>query len=303
MSSTTAGLMLWASSVGRGDRRPASERRVSGSITATVPGRLRPSGPRRRARARRTRRAARTRGARRGCRSRRPARRRASAGRSEPLGHLDAEAVVAEEDVADPGDEHARRAHCRASLATSAAARARRHGSRGSDPATRSASVAGSSSSVTATCTLAVDVVEDTGDDRDQAREEHVVRVGAARRAEAHARAGADLDSADDHGVGPTDRTSTSTAGPTTARRRRRAGSVDRGSIDRTRAVQALPHFGRHVVDAVDDRRRVRVGAARFGLLVVGQGQHAEGEDLVDLGGVEQIARRSRARPRGGRRG
>ena len=63
------------------------------------------------------------------------------------VGDLDAEAVVAEEDVADPGDEHPRsrrRSH--------RTARPRRGGRTGSGPATRAASVAGSSSTVTATC-------------------------------------------------------------------------------------------------------------------------------------------------------
>ena len=68
-------------------------------------------------------------------------------------------------------------------------------------------------------------------------------------------------------------------------------------------AVQPLPDLGRHVVAAVDDGRRPGVGAARLGLLVVGEREDPQGEDLVDLGGVEQVARALRRRPPGGRTG
>ena len=44
-------------------------------------------------------------------------------------------------------------------------------------------------------------------------------------------------------------------------------------------------------VAAVDDRRGPRVGGPRLGLLRVGHRHHPQGEDLVDLGGVEQRAR------------
>ena len=56
---------------------------------------------------RRSRRAARRRGARRGCRSPRRARRRGRRAAAQSAGDLDAEAVVAQEDVADAGHEHA----------------------------------------------------------------------------------------------------------------------------------------------------------------------------------------------------
>ena len=62
------------------------------------------------------------------------------------------------------------------------------------------------------------------------------------------------------------------------------------GCSDADRAVQPRPHLGRHVVAAVDDRRRPRIGAARLGLLVVGEGQHPQREDLVDLGRVVEVA-------------
>ena len=54
--------------------------------------------------------------------------------------------------------------------------------------------------------------------------------------------------------------------------------------------MEPSPQLGRHVVAAVDDGGGPRIGAACLRLLVVGQGQHAEREDLVDLGRVVQIA-------------
>ena len=53
--------------------------------------------------------------------------------------------------------------------------------------------------------------------------------------------------------------------------------------------MQAGPRLRRHVVAAGHDLRCPWVGAACLGLLVVGQRQHPEGEDLVDLGGVAQV--------------
>ena len=99
--------------------------------------------------------------------------------RRQAVGHLDAEAVVAEEDVADAGDEHG----SSASPHGDAAARSRRGGSTGSGRASerlgRGVVVDGDGD-----VQLAVDVVEHAGDRGDQAGEEHVVRVGAARRAQ-----------------------------------------------------------------------------------------------------------------------
>ncbi len=54
--------------------------------------------------------------------------------------------------------------------------------------------------------------------------------------------------------------------------------------------MQPLPDLGCEPVDAVDDRGGSGVGAAGLGLLLVGEGEHAQGQDLVDLGGVEEIA-------------
>ena len=91
----------------------ARGRRVARSPVTADRARSRPRCPaarpwarRRRGRARRSRRAARRRGARRGCRSRSTRTPSGSRAPAQPVGHLDAEAVVAEEDVADAGHEH-----------------------------------------------------------------------------------------------------------------------------------------------------------------------------------------------------
>ena len=55
--------------------------------------------------------------------------------------------------------------------------------------------------------------------------------------------------------------------------------------------MEALQELGRHVVDPVDDRRRPLVGRPGLALLGLGEGHGAQGQDLVDLGGVEQVAR------------
>lgn len=57
------------------------------------------------------------------------------------------------------------------------------------------------------------------------------------------------------------------------------------------RAVQPLQDLGRHRLGQVDDGCRPRIGAACLALLLVGQGRRAQGEDLVDLGGVVERAR------------
>ncbi|HEV2871467.1 MAG TPA: hypothetical protein VG409_08590, partial [Actinomycetota bacterium] len=56
-------------------------------------------------------------------------------------------------------------------------------------------------------------------------------------------------------------------------------------------AVEALQQLGGHAVDPVDDRRRPLVGRPGLALLGLGEGHGAQGQDLVDLGGVEQVAR------------
>ena len=52
--------------------------------------------------------------------------------------------------------------------------------------------------------------------------------------------------------------------------------------------VQILKLLWCHRVAPVDDLGGPRVGRPRLGLLGVGHGHHPEGEDLVDLGGVEE---------------
>ena len=56
-------------------------------------------------------------------------------------------------------------------------------------------------------------------------------------------------------------------------------------------AVQAGEHLRREPLDPVDDRGGPRVGAAGQPLLVVGEREDPQGEDLVDLGGVAHVAR------------
>ena len=67
----------------------------------------------------------------------------------------------------------------------------------------RSASVAGSSSTVTATCSSPSTSWNTPATVGDHAVEEHVVRVGAARRVQPHRVPVRDLDAGDEHGVGP----------------------------------------------------------------------------------------------------
>ena len=55
------------------------------------------------------------------------------------------------------------------------------------------------------------------------------------------------------------------------------------------RAVQAREHLLGKGVDPVHDRLRPRVGGPRLALLLIGEGQRAEREDLVDLARVEQV--------------
>ena len=54
--------------------------------------------------------------------------------------------------------------------------------------------------------------------------------------------------------------------------------------------MQGIQVIGAHGVTSVDDGGRSGIGAARLPLLLVGQGQDPQGQDLVDLGGVEHVA-------------
>ena len=53
--------------------------------------------------------------------------------------------------------------------------------------------------------------------------------------------------------------------------------------------MQAVEQLRGHGVDPVDDGCGTVVGAPRLPLLLVGEGEDAQGEDLVDLGGVEHV--------------
>ena len=64
------------------------------------------------------------------------------------------------------------------------------------------------------------------------------------------------------------------------------------------RPVQALPDLRGHRVHGVDDRGRARVRRPRLRLLLVGEHQRAQAEDLVDLGAVEQVRRALRSQLR-----
>ena len=233
----------------------------------------------------------------------------------QPLRDLHAEPVVAQEDVADPRDEHAPvgPAEWRLQRQIGRIHRGHRHGAHGAlrvlgGHGAERLDLVGMEEEVAAVreehlgggvvvdgdrdVHLAVDVVEHAGDRRHQAVEEHVVRVGAARRVEPHARAGAHLDPGDDHGVGPRVDRGVDRGLPPRQRRlvAGRLGRAPRRTELAHRAVQARPHVGLHVVDAVDDRGGTRIGRARFRLLLVGQREHPEREDLVDLGRVVERA-------------
>ena len=65
-----------------------------------------------------------------------------------------------------------------------------------------------------------------------------------------------------------------------------RWGSARCGS--RSTPCRSLQILRRHGVAPVDDLPGPRVGGPGLGLLLVGHGHHPQGQDLVDLGGVEQ---------------
>ena len=54
--------------------------------------------------------------------------------------------------------------------------------------------------------------------------------------------------------------------------------------------MQAVEHLGGIVIDPVDERGGAWIGGARLALLLVRQRHRAQGQNLVDLGGVEEIA-------------
>ena len=72
--------------------------------------------------------------------------------------------------------------------------------------------------------------------------------------------------------------------------RMRRPATVGQRRAGRAGRRAAAAGRRRHLVAAVDDLRGPRVGGPGLGLLLVGHRHHPQGEDLVDLGGVEQRA-------------
>ncbi len=199
--------------------------------------------------------------------------------------HLDAEPVVAEEDVADAGDEHGRRSRL-AACGGHAAARPRRPRRRSGGPAGaagrgRGRVVVDDHGQVDSALEVLLDRL-DRGDlarrapgrrcRRRRAAAAAPGRPAAARRPPIAQRRRA--------GGGPRARRTpirswrSSSAVARTAHRRRAAASSARAQ--RLGALEQLP--------------RARVGAPHLVLLLVGQRQDAQREDLVDLGAVEEVA-------------
>ena len=333
LASTAAGSMPCASRLAARRGRPWSDlehRERSPGVAA---------GPaaRRRAPARRSRRAGRRRGACRGCRSRPPARPGGSRRRGQPAHDLGAEAVVAEEQVADAGDQdsgrdrlarHIRRifryrwmsgidrttehhdrddqqaapttggadrppigSACR-SACSRTAVRVRRVRSTGSGRTSRAGRrrvVGEHDGDVRA----AVDVGVHRGDPGDLAGEEQVLRVGAPGRVQP------------DQAARRPRTPSTSTAsvpgrparrppGPTSRRRRGPAGISARCVAAACGSRRTPCSCCSRPGDIASQRSMIAAArgsvARACGLLLVGHRHHPQGEDLVDLGGVEQRA-------------
>ena len=133
--------------LGQHGRRPRGVARAAPARSRTGSRPAPPAARRcRRARGRRTRRAARRRGAPSGCRSRRRGPRREPGAAGQPRCDLDAERVVALEDVAHTGDQHARHQPPASVRGWAAAARPHPARSTGSVRARSSSSAPGSSS-------------------------------------------------------------------------------------------------------------------------------------------------------------
>ena len=120
------------------------------------------------------------------------------------------------------------------------------------------------------------------------AGQEHVLGVRAAGRAQPDRAPPADPGAGDQHGVGLRRHRGRGLGGPPVVAGQRPGRR--RGVRLAQDAVQPLQLRGRHLLAAVDDRRRPRSVARASRLLLVGQRQDPQGQDLVDLGGVEQRA-------------
>ena len=140
-----------------------------------------------------------------------------------------------------------------------------------------------------------VDVEQDGLDPRGAALEEHVVGIGArASRRQPDPAAPRDADAVDDDGVGAgghgTVRARVPPRGRRPGQRRRLGRSAVGDPVQGThRAVQAGEHLLRQYVDPIHDLFGSRVGGPRLALLLLGERQRAQREDLVDLRRVEQV--------------
>ena len=154
--------------------------------------------------------------------------------------------------------------------------RSRRGGSRGSDPATPSASVAGSSSRVTAMCCSTVDVAEHAGDGGRLAGEEDVVGVGraddqAAGRTFVPAATSTPAITTD---VGPrVDRRVDAGVPP---RRRLGLGTRQSAAIERIAPCSRAQTSGGRSSKRSTMAAAAGVGAPGLGLLLVGEGEHPQ---------------------------
>ena len=226
----------------------------------------------------------------------------------EPADDLAAEAVVAQEDVADAGDE--RPGHRPASAAAGTGSRNSSGGSRSSGRPRDGGRSRGSSGSVTATWTSSstVSKMASTVARRPRRKKSNASarRVGCRRTTEPFDTADtvdedrrelgrhACLGLPDGHWERAVE------AGSSRSGTRARRACARRVAVHLViaarraqvpdRAVEPIESSGGIDVRGVDDRAGAQVGRPRGGLLLVRQGHDPQGQDLVDLGPVEQVA-------------
>ena len=202
-----------------------------------------------------------------------------SARRGEPVGERDAEAVVAEEDVADPGDEDA----------PGGRGGGRVGGQRldlGGGEEEAMAEAAGGAE-VAPGVVLdgdhqvdgALRVLLDRVHEGDPAVQRDVEHVGPLPRAQADAAAAPDLHAVDLDGIGP--------------EALERLPAAHRRAIpnSRTAPCRRMQLLLGEALRALEDLARPRVGVPHLGLLRVREGEDVQHEQLVDLAAVEQVAR------------
>ena len=203
--------------------------------------------------------------------------------------HLDPEGVVPEEDVADPRDQDSGTGHLELVGEEEEVAALPGQHLGGGVVVDGHGHLLG-----------AVDVVEDAGHRRRHAVEEQVVGIGATGGTQDDLRPLGHDGGAHPCAVRPRIDLGVHARVPPRSRVVGRGRGLGVGvgrrvgrdvGVDVAHgAVEALPGLGRHVVAAVDDGGRPHVGAPRLGLLALGQGEHPQGQDLVDLGRVVEIA-------------